>query len=739
MTILSKCTHCHAKFKADEKFAGRKVRCPQCRETVQLPGPPPPVSTASPRPVTPSASRTRQPEPFTSPPNHGSPNSGENAPHFPEISTNYVETSPSTAQRQPARWPWIALAGVVGCLAASIVAGLLVWPTVATPARKTNTGTQKPGTHSPAPQSLTAILEFHWPPAERQAASLRIDGQEQTLQPTGALRFPLPPGKHQLVIQRPGYDRIESAVDIPAEGIQSYAPEWTPLSQPSLDTPATIGTAPQGFSGWLQDLQMAQNECRQEKKRLLIVFGCSDASETTQRLARDVFLDPSFRQYAADKFKLVVIDFPKTQDGISLVEDVGQNNFLRDKYSVASLPTVVLADADGIPYGWFENAAGPATEFIAQVAGVMDDLEKRETLLAATRQGTAEERFAAVLTVAQWLQARSALTFYENRLQDWMQLAKAVDPDNDAGQYEILFELFWLVSLDQTDANVAEDLLPVIGMLQSWHRSHRFQDSNRAVRLHLLGAVLFEQLKHEESAAEMIGAAQAYQPSDPKLAAQLRNASKFIAGRQQLSSGTGFVVDASGLILTNNHVIAGTGRTTVRINDSTPPLAAEVVGTDPKRDLALLKIPVPTGTQLTAIRLADRIPRRGEQVAAFGYPLGDALGTGLKLTRGVISGTPDPSNDNMMLLDLTINPGNSGGPLCDGHGNVVGMVTAKSANAGNLDSYGMALPAADLVTFLQQHLPQYQPTPTAQNTAPKPWEEVDQMVSPSVFIVLKLK
>jgi S1-C subfamily serine protease len=275
--------------------------------------------------------------------------------------------------------------------------------------------------------------------------------------------------------------------------------------------------------------------------------------------------------------------------------------------------------------------------------------------------------------------------------------------------------------------------------LQSWHQAHRFQDPNRAVRLHLLGAVLFEKLDRLDTAAELIHAAQDYQPSDTKLAAQLRNATQFMKSRQQLSSGTGFVIDDSGLILTNYHVVAGAGRTTVRINDAIPPLAAEVVGTDQTRDLALLKIPVPAGTKLTAIRLADRTPRRGEQVAAFGYPLGDSLGTGLKLTRGVISGSPDPSNDNLLLLDLTINPGNSGGPLCDSHGNVVGMVTAKSASDRGVDSYGMAIPSADLVTFAKQHLPDYQPTKPAQDTATKAWEEVDQMISPSVFIVLQLK
>jgi S1-C subfamily serine protease len=94
----------------------------------------------------------------------------------------------------------------------------------------------------------------------------------------------------------------------------------------------------------------------------------------------------------------------------------------------------------------------------------------------------------------------------------------------------------------------------------------------------------------------------------------------------------------------------------------------------------------------------------------------------------------------MFLLDLTVNPGNSGGPLCDRRGNVVGMVTKKSANVGFEDSYGFAVPSADLLKFLDQHLPADAPRATAAaDGAALDWDQVDAKVSSGVLMILKKK
>src|SRR5207253_1333082 len=107
-------------------------------------------------------------------------------------------------------------------------------------------------------------------------------------------------------------------------------------------------------------------------------------------------------------------------------------------------------------------------------------------------------------------------------------------------------------------------------------------------------------------------------------------------------------------------------------------------------DLALIRIQVPEQVTLQPLQVCgQRAANRGEQVMALGFPLGDVFGSGLKLTTGVISATPEAGNNQMLILDARVNPGNSGGPLCDSFANVIGLVTAKSFTGGRIDSYGM--------------------------------------------------
>ena len=130
----------------------------------------------------------------------------------------------------------------------------------------------------------------------------------------------------------------------------------------------------------------------------------------------------------------------------------------------------------------------------------------------------------------------------------------------------------------------------------------------------------------------------------------------------------------------------------------------------------------------------------GLEVAAFGYPQGDALGEDLKFTKGAISSLPNPALENMILLDLRINPGNSGGPLCDVQGNVIGMITAKIGGGVALDSYGMAIPAEELDKFLTEVLPaEAKRGESRPAKATSTWAEVDTAISPAVLMIVKLR
>ncbi len=160
------------------------------------------------------------------------------------------------------------------------------------------------------------------------------------------------------------------------------------------------------------------------------------------------------------------------------------------------------------------------------------------------------------------------------------------------------------------------------------------------------------------------------------------------------SNGSGFVWDADGHIVTNNHVVEGAKQVQITFSDGTQSIA-EVVGTDPDSDLAVVKID-PTGYNLAPVRRGDQNSLRvGMRVAAIGNPFG-LEGT---LTSGIISamgrsipGTGQFSIADVIQTDAAINPGNSGGPLMNEAGEVIGVNaqirSAVRANSG----VGFAIP-----------------------------------------------
>ena len=137
------------------------------------------------------------------------------------------------------------------------------------------------------------------------------------------------------------------------------------------------------------------------------------------------------------------------------------------------------------------------------------------------------------------------------------------------------------------------------------------------------------------------------------------------------SSGSGFVVDADGYILTNEHVINGQSRITVVFDNGTR-LSAHLISSDAARDIALLEV-TPSRT-LTVLPFATSI-REGDEVIALGYPLGNYryLRGSMTVTRGIVSAFRMTNGVSYVQTDAAINPGNSGGPLLDTKGQIVGM------------------------------------------------------------------
>jgi serine protease Do len=170
--------------------------------------------------------------------------------------------------------------------------------------------------------------------------------------------------------------------------------------------------------------------------------------------------------------------------------------------------------------------------------------------------------------------------------------------------------------------------------------------------------------------------------------------------RRVNSLGSGFIVDAAGLVVTNNHVIADADEVNVILNDGTT-LKAEVVGRDQRTDLALLRVK-PT-TPLKAVKFGDSEKLRlGEWVIAIGNP----FSLGGTVTAGIVSARnrdiQSGPYDNYIQTDAAINRGNSGGPLFNMNGEVIGVNTAIISPSGGSIGIGFAVPSKTALPVIDQ-------------------------------------
>ena len=169
--------------------------------------------------------------------------------------------------------------------------------------------------------------------------------------------------------------------------------------------------------------------------------------------------------------------------------------------------------------------------------------------------------------------------------------------------------------------------------------------------------------------------------------------------RLQEGLGSGVIIDVSGLILTNAHVIEGADVIHVRTPDGDDGEAA-VVGNDPDSDLALLRAGTLTGLQAAPLGDSDRL-RVGDWVIAIGSP----FGLHHTVTAGIISAKARGMNDSgleLLQTDAAINPGNSGGALLDLNGALVGITSAILSQAGGNIGLNFAIP----VNAIKEVLPQ---------------------------------
>ncbi len=170
--------------------------------------------------------------------------------------------------------------------------------------------------------------------------------------------------------------------------------------------------------------------------------------------------------------------------------------------------------------------------------------------------------------------------------------------------------------------------------------------------------------------------------------------------RRGQSAGSGFVIDPSGIVITNNHVIGEANDITVIFNDGRR-LKAEVVGKDPKIDIAVLR--VKSDTPLRAVRFGDSDKARiGEWVMAIGNP----FGLGGSVSIGIVSAKnrriESGPYDSYIQTDAAINRGNSGGPLFNMAGEVIGINTAILSPTGGSVGIGFSVPSALAMPVIDQ-------------------------------------
>jgi serine protease Do len=158
----------------------------------------------------------------------------------------------------------------------------------------------------------------------------------------------------------------------------------------------------------------------------------------------------------------------------------------------------------------------------------------------------------------------------------------------------------------------------------------------------------------------------------------------------QSGMGSGVIIDKSGVILTNNHVVRGNGKVTVRLSDGREFDAVDIK-TDPRTDLAVVRIKGATNLKAAKMGNSDEL-EIGDWVVAIGNP----FGLNETVTAGIISakgrGLGIAQREDFLQTDAAINPGNSGGPLINLDGEIIGINTAISSRSGGYEGIGFSIP-----------------------------------------------
>ncbi len=198
-------------------------------------------------------------------------------------------------------------------------------------------------------------------------------------------------------------------------------------------------------------------------------------------------------------------------------------------------------------------------------------------------------------------------------------------------------------------------------------------------------------IANKTSSGSYTAVASAVKDTVVEISTEMAAGSSFFQQFIQSGAGSGVIISDDGYIITNNHVIDGATKITVRLTAGTE-YEAELIGTDAQADIAVIKIDVPSKITYAVIGNSDGL-LVGEEVLAIGNPLGELGGS---VTNGIISAldrelTIDGQTMRLLQTNAAINPGNSGGGLFNMKGELVAVVNAKSSGTG-IEGLGFAIP-----------------------------------------------
>jgi S1-C subfamily serine protease len=193
-------------------------------------------------------------------------------------------------------------------------------------------------------------------------------------------------------------------------------------------------------------------------------------------------------------------------------------------------------------------------------------------------------------------------------------------------------------------------------------------------------------------------------------------------GKLQLHSAIGFAVAPGGYILTTASAVRDPDAIVVRILNCDELPAARVTAADKEHDMALIRIRVPDGATLEPLALSSQAEMEsGDAIATFRSSSTEAQGDNLKMALGLITA---PAENIFGPFQFDVTDSSPGSPVCDAHGNVIGMTTTP----------GSALRAGDLSRFLRDHIEGFRPI--ADHSVKKEWVDIEKTTRASVVLVL---